>query len=191
MTLADFSAVQQGDFVLLTWETNSELNNRGFNLYRGTSEAGPDRQLNETLIPSQSPGSPGGFIYTWEDCADLIPGVTYFYWVEDVDIYGTATLHGPVSATYQVPTAVTLAGRPARRPRGRSRALGGHHGPGVRGRAADRAQADQDAACEWQTIEEVKNHVPQNIKSTSPGPAPAGAPTSPTNENVVIVLYLR
>ena len=46
VTLADFSAVQQGDHVLVTWETNSELNNRGFNLYRGTSAAGPDRQLN-------------------------------------------------------------------------------------------------------------------------------------------------
>ena len=110
VTLADFSAVQQGDCVLLTWETVSELNNRGFNLYRGASDAGPDRQLNETLIPSQSQGSPGGFIYTWEDCADLTPGVTYFYWVEDVDIHGATTLHGPVSATYQIPTAVALVG---------------------------------------------------------------------------------
>jgi len=109
VTLADFSAVQQGDFVLLTWETNSELGNRGFNLYRGVDPAGPDRQLNAALIPSQSPGSPSGFIYTWEDRADLTPGTTYTYWVEDVDISGAATMHGPVSATYQVPTAVTLA----------------------------------------------------------------------------------
>ncbi len=110
VTLADFSAVQQGDVVLLTWETNSELNNRGFNLYRGTSAAGPDRQLNETLIPSQSQGNPGGFIYTWEDRADLVVGATYFYWVEDVDIYGTTTMHGPVSVTMQTPTAVRLDG---------------------------------------------------------------------------------
>ena len=88
VTLADFSAVQQGSFIMLTWETNSELENRGFNLYRGTSSAGPDRQLNGTLIPSQSQGNPGGFIYTWEDRADLVPGTSYFYWVEDVDIYG-------------------------------------------------------------------------------------------------------
>ena len=107
VTLADFSAVQQGNAVLLTWETNSELNNRGFNLYRGTSAAAPDRQLNETLIPSQSQGNPGGFVYTWEDRADLVPGTTYFYWVEDVDIYGTATMHGPVSVDFAVPTAVS------------------------------------------------------------------------------------
>ena len=110
VTLAEFSAVQQGDAVLLTWETNSELNNRGFNLYRGTSDAGWDRQLNSTLIPSQSQGNPGGFIYTWEDRTDLVPGTTYFYWVEDVDIYGVATMHGPVSVDYTVPTAVTLSG---------------------------------------------------------------------------------
>ncbi len=91
VTLADFSAVQQDDFVLLTWETDSELENRGFNLYRGTWDAGPDRQLNQTLIPSQSPGSSGGYVYTWEDRADLVPGTAYFYWVEDVDIHGATT----------------------------------------------------------------------------------------------------
>ena len=108
VTLADFSAAQTGDAVLLTWETASELNNRGFNLYRGTDPSAPDRQLNETLIPSQSPGNPGGFIYTWEDRADLAPGTTYFYWVEDVDMNGVATRHGPVSVDYSVPTAVRV-----------------------------------------------------------------------------------
>ena len=109
VTLAEFYAEQVADYVLLTWETNSELNNRGFNLYRGTSSAGPDRQLNETLIPSQSQGNPGGFIYTWEDHVDLAPGTTYFYWVEDVDIAGVATRHGPVSVDYTAPAAVTLS----------------------------------------------------------------------------------
>ena len=86
VTLAGFSAVQQGEAVLVSWETATELNNLGFNLYRGTSPAGPLGQLNETLIPSQSPGSPGGFSYTWEDRVDLVPGTTYFYWIEDVDL---------------------------------------------------------------------------------------------------------
>ena len=78
--------------------------------FGGTSAVGPDRQLNETLFPSQSQGNPGGFVYTWEDRAGLAPGTTYFYWVEDVDIYGVATMHGPVSVDYTVPTAVTLSG---------------------------------------------------------------------------------
>jgi len=118
ITLADFSAAQTGDAVLLTWETNSELDNRGFNLYRGLSPGAPDRQLNETLIPSQGPGSPGGFIYTWEDRADLVSGTTYFYWVEDVDMNGVATRHGPVSVDYNAPTALRLldAGAASARP---------------------------------------------------------------------------
>ena len=51
VTMADFSAAQTGDAVLLTWETVSELENRGFNLYRGvdpscllyTSDAADER----------------------------------------------------------------------------------------------------------------------------------------------------
>jgi hypothetical protein len=109
VTLADFNAAQVHDHILVTWETTSELNNRGFNLYRGTSDAGPDVQLNGALIPSQSQGNPSGFIYTWEDRRDLAPGMTYYYWLDDVDIDGTVTRHGPVSVVYQTPTAVTLS----------------------------------------------------------------------------------
>ncbi len=110
VTLADFSALQTGNYVLLTWETNSELNNRGFNLYRGTSAAGPDRQLNNALIPSQSPGNTGGFVYTWEDHADLVSGTSYFYWIEVMwTSYGTSTLYGPVSVDFALPTAVRVS----------------------------------------------------------------------------------
>ncbi len=108
VTLADFSAAQTGDAVLLTWETNSELNNRGFNLYRGVDPSGRTGSSTTTLIPSQSQGNPGGFIYTWEDRADLVPGTTYYYWVEDVDLNNVATRHGPVSVDYSVPTAVRV-----------------------------------------------------------------------------------
>ncbi len=108
VTLADFSAAQQGDHILVAWETASEIDNRGFNLHRGTSPAGPDRQLNTALIPSQSPGSPGGFLYAWDDSADLVPGSTYYYWLESVDVYGATAFHGPVSTPFVVPTAITL-----------------------------------------------------------------------------------
>ena len=108
ITLAEFSAAVAGDYVLVTWETASELGNRGFNLYRGTSPAGWDRQLNTALIPSQGQGSPSGFVYTWEDRAGLVPGTTYYYWLQDLDVHGATTVHGPVSVDFVVPTAVTL-----------------------------------------------------------------------------------
>ena len=110
VTLIDFNAQQMADAILVTWETASELNNRGFNLYRGVSPDGWDRQLNTALIPSQSQGSPSGFVYTWEDRAGLVAGTTYYYWLQDVDTSGAMTLHGPVSVDFTGPTAVTLSG---------------------------------------------------------------------------------
>ena len=109
VTLADFNAQQQNDHILVTWETASELDNQGFNLYRSTSDAAPEIQLNNELIPSQAPGSASGYFYTWEDRDSLTPGTTYYYWLEDVSLSGAATLHGPVSATYSGPTAVALS----------------------------------------------------------------------------------
>lgn len=113
VTLADFMAAQQGAAIEVLWETNSEINNRGFNLYRGVSPAGYDRQLNAALIPSQGQGAPGGFTYTWLDDADLVSGTTYYYWLEDIDVNGAATRHGPVSVDFVAPTAVTLDGMSA------------------------------------------------------------------------------
>lgn len=106
--LIGFYAEPDGDGILVTWETGPELNNSGFNLWRGTSEFGPDIQLNETLIPSQGPGGPGGFTYTWDDRYNLVPATTYYYWLDAVDFAGISTRHGPVSASYDPPTAVGL-----------------------------------------------------------------------------------
>ena len=51
----------------VTWETATELDNVGFNLYRAKDIDGPWTLLNATLIPSQSPGSVFGATYTWLD----------------------------------------------------------------------------------------------------------------------------
>lgn len=59
-------------------------------------------------MPSQAPGSAQGFAYSYDDTTGQ-PGETFWYWLEDVELNGAATLHGPVSATMQTPTAVTLA----------------------------------------------------------------------------------
>ena len=107
VTMADFRAEPQSDHVLVSWETVSELDNLGFNLHRSESPNAPGQQINAGLIPSQAPGSAQGARYTWQDY-DVIAGATYHYWLEDVDLNGATTLHGPVSITYQAPTAVAL-----------------------------------------------------------------------------------
>jgi hypothetical protein len=55
------------------------------------------RQINDDLIPCQSPGSPVGGAYTWLDMA-VERGVTYWYKLEEVDVQGRSRLYGPVWA---------------------------------------------------------------------------------------------
>ncbi len=109
VTLAGFSADAVNNGVQVTWETVSELRNLGFNLYRSTALDGILTQLNDKLIPSQAPDSPMGFSYAWTDTANLAPGATYYYWIEDVDLDGGTKRQDPVSVTYSGPTAVRLA----------------------------------------------------------------------------------
>jgi parallel beta-helix repeat protein len=109
ITLASFDAAAQADHVLVTWETVSELENSGFNLYR-TDTADPPAAANLlAFVPSQGPGSAQGFAYSYPDYA-VTAGQTYWYWLEDVDFSGYVTMHGPVSVVFVAPTAVTLSG---------------------------------------------------------------------------------
>ena len=107
VTLASFTADAQADGVRVGWETTSEINNAGFNLYRAESASGAQAKLNADLIPSQAPGSTQGALYEYLD-ANVAPGQTYWYWLESVDISGATTLNGPVSVDVSAPTAVAL-----------------------------------------------------------------------------------
>ncbi len=108
VTLASFAVIPQEDAILATWETASELDNVGFNLYRSTATDGPYTLLNATLIPPQNPGSVMGGYYEWLD-TDVRPGVAYYYKLEDIDVKGVSTFHGPISTTViTAPTAVGL-----------------------------------------------------------------------------------
>jgi hypothetical protein len=94
--LRRFEAWPEGTSIHVQWETSQEVDNLGFNLYRSGTRNGPKRQLNRELIPTQvPPGSPFGAVYDWID-AKVKPGHTYFYWLEDVDLHGNTTMHGPV-----------------------------------------------------------------------------------------------
>jgi hypothetical protein len=96
ITLVSFTAQANSDSVALTWETGTEIDNAGFNLYRASAPDGPYTRINGALIAAE--GDPvAGARYSFLD-EDLAPG-TYTYKLEDVDLNGVATLHGPVSAT--------------------------------------------------------------------------------------------
>ena len=105
VTLNYFTATHVGDHNTLAWETVSELHNLGFNLWRGTSVSGPNVKLNDLLIPSQAPGGTDGYAYSYNDFA-ITNSASYYYWLEDVDLNGTVTRHGPVMADQTL--AITL-----------------------------------------------------------------------------------
>ena len=82
--------------VIVEWTTESEVNLAGFNIYRSESPDGPYVKLNDTLIAaSPDPIAGGGYSYT---DATAEPGVTYYYQLEDVELDGKATMHGPIVA---------------------------------------------------------------------------------------------
>jgi hypothetical protein len=108
VTLATFGASPSADHVLVSWETANEIDNRGFNLWRGSTPDAPSQQLNANLILSQAPGSAIGASYEYQDF-DVAAGQTYYYWLEGVDLSGATQLNGPTSATFQAPTAVSLS----------------------------------------------------------------------------------
>ena len=105
VSLAWFEATAQGTDVRLNWETATEVNNLGFNLWRGTTLDSREK-INGELIPAQTPGGGQGALYEYWDNA-LGVG-TYYYWLEDVDMNGNLTLHEPVSVTIEQPTAITM-----------------------------------------------------------------------------------
>lgn len=108
VTLSDFQASSRDDHVLVSWETVSEVENQGFNLLRSMSNSGDRARLNDLLMPSQDPGSGQGAEYEWLD-HEVVDGETYFYWLESVDFDGSTELSGPVTVTYESPTAVELS----------------------------------------------------------------------------------
>jgi len=96
--LISLAAAAHGKAIQVTWETASEVDNAGFNLYRREAGREAYARVNGGLIPAQAPGQEQGAYYAYLD-PDVTPGVAYEYLLEDVDLNGTPTSHGPVVAT--------------------------------------------------------------------------------------------
>jgi len=95
ITLASFAAEAGVGSVTLAWQTAAEIDNAGFNVYRAAAPDGPYTKVNSALIAAE--GDPtSGASYSFLD-QELQPG-TYYYKLEDVDLSGVTTLHGPASA---------------------------------------------------------------------------------------------
>jgi hypothetical protein len=78
----------------ILWETGTEIDNAGFNIYRAGSPDGPWVKVNDSLIGAEGEVAAGAS-YTFYDT----PGRGLFYYrLEDVDLFGLTTQHEPVMA---------------------------------------------------------------------------------------------
>lgn len=96
--LNSFTAVQNGSGVLLSWNSGGEMHNLGYNVYRDIG--GAKVQVNPSLIAGSALlmrevlEQHAAKTYGWLDRSPVSGGV---YWLEDVDLNGTRTMHGPVT----------------------------------------------------------------------------------------------
>ncbi len=106
--LGSFDAKWQDEGIAVSWVTETEIDNAYFDLYRATSikkstkgfnnkkkwlKMGPYVKINDYPIPAEGI-APYGTSYEYLD-TDVEYGRRYWYKLQDVDLYGTATQHGP------------------------------------------------------------------------------------------------
>lgn len=97
ITLSSFEAIPENKKVTLSWATETEIDNVGFNIYRAEYENGEYIKINTALIPAKGLSTQGA-AYEFID-TEVQNRKTYYYKLEDIDLSGTSTMHGPESAT--------------------------------------------------------------------------------------------
>jgi uncharacterized repeat protein (TIGR01451 family) len=95
IAVRSFSAQRIGGGTVINWQTGGERHNLGFNVYR--EENGARVKVNPALIAGsalrmrQSLDQHNANSYAWPDAK-----TGSAYWLEDVEINGARTMHGPV-----------------------------------------------------------------------------------------------
>jgi len=95
--LSSFTAMYFEGASVLQWTTQSETNNMGWNVYRSESNLFENSlQINIDLVPGYGTSSEP-HDYMFEDEVGVLPGMTYWYWIEDISYDQTSNTHGPIS----------------------------------------------------------------------------------------------
>ncbi|NOY60606.1 MAG: T9SS type A sorting domain-containing protein [Calditrichaeota bacterium] len=102
--LADFSGeVEVGKGIRLKWETGSEANHAGFNLFRKEEGGSEYKKINDMLIRPD-----GTRQYEFFD-RQVKVGKTYLYKLEDVSLTGSRTQHESISIFVEKPVSFELS----------------------------------------------------------------------------------
>lgn len=93
--------------VVLTWKTSGEVHNLGFNVYRDVAgnrvRMNPSPIAGSALLMNSALPKHAARSYAWIDPSAGTQGSAY--WLEDIDVNGARTMHGPVSVQAGMPEA--------------------------------------------------------------------------------------
>ncbi|HDZ11701.1 MAG TPA: T9SS type A sorting domain-containing protein, partial [Bacteroidetes bacterium] len=89
--------------VAVDWITRVEVDNIGFNIYRSRFKTGDYEKINSQIVRSHKSGQ-----YEYVD-RTVTAGLRYYYKIEDLDLNGNKTLHGPVRADIPVPNEFNIS----------------------------------------------------------------------------------
>ena len=93
-----FMAVPFNRAIDVRWRTNAERNHLGFNVYRADFYSPQYQQINKQLIRNLKSAGKNQASYRFVDY-DVENGKRYYYYIEDVEVGGKKTFHGPIFAT--------------------------------------------------------------------------------------------
>jgi hypothetical protein len=91
--LSHFGVFERNGQMIVRWETASETNTLGFNLFRLDPATGEYKQVNSGLLPAMHKPHRGGK-YSIKD-AGASPGNTYTYNLVEVEVHGGQISYGP------------------------------------------------------------------------------------------------
>ena len=96
--LSHFAAtITAQNYVQITWTTQSESNITGYNIYRNDSiDLGSAIKVSEMI---EGTNTSEACTYTYLD-KELEQSGTYYYWLQNVEMDGYTSYHGPVSVTF-------------------------------------------------------------------------------------------
>lgn len=97
VTLSSFTAAYINSQSTLSWTTQSESQNSGWNILRNTTaDFNSSVQLNSAIIEGYGTTSePSDYSFVDED--DLESGQTYWYWLESISYSGASEYFGPIA----------------------------------------------------------------------------------------------